>query len=254
MLDETSVGRPPNPPDDTRTLIAGSLRIQYRSHYDSQWLQELLRDPDRRMAQPDFTILKPGRPGSATTVGYVEIDRRNIVIKRYDTKNAWHALRRTVRRSRAENCWNFAGRLERLGVTTAPSVAFIQEYVATGLRGCSWYVMEYIDDGLIRLDSLKASAGNAASSMVQIIKMMTRLRDHHISHGDMKATNLLVDETEDRVVLLDLDAMKEHFTVDRARAATAKDVDRFLRNWPEGSVFHKLAREELKRASFTLPD
>ena len=35
--------------------------------------------------------------------------------------------------------------LENLGVAVAPPVAFIQEYLGTGLKGRSWYLSEFVD-------------------------------------------------------------------------------------------------------------
>jgi Ser/Thr protein kinase RdoA (MazF antagonist) len=54
-----------------------------------------------------------------------------------------------------------------------------------------------------------------------------------ITHGDLKASNLLWDA--DRLVLIDLDAMCQHASPAGFARAWQRDRARFLRNWPAGS-------------------
>ena len=238
--------------DKVESFSHEKLKGQYRTRYQTQRLLKFLADPENQLETYDYEVLKPSQTQPVYLVPDF-IENRSVVIKRYKTKNAWHALRRTVRRSRAENCWIYADILQNLGVAIAPPVAFIQEYLGTGLKGGSWYLSKYM--GPYCLDHLPIIDDEAVRVRVmeQIVEIMAILRNHHISHGDMKATNLLL-AAGNRVVLLDLDAMKEHFTADRARTGINKDMVRFLQNWRDQPALLELAREKLQWAGFTLPN
>ena len=238
--------------DKVESFTHEKVRGQYRTRYQTQRLLKFLANPENQLEKYDYEVLKPSQTQPVYLVPDF-IENRPVVIKRYKTKNAWHALRRTVRRSRAENCWIYADILQNLGVAIAPPVAFIQEYLGTGLKGGSWYLSKYM--GPYCLDHLPIIDDEAVRVRVmeQIVEIMAILRNHHISHGDMKATNLLL-AAGNRVVLLDLDAMKEHFTADRARTGINKDMVRFLQNWRDQPALLELAREKLQWAGFTLPN
>ena len=81
---------------------------------------------------------------STTSVVKVEENGQCWVIKRYNTKNPWHALRRTVRRSRAENCWRMSALLSAAGVRVPAPVAYMERRIGP-LRGRSYFVYEYVD-------------------------------------------------------------------------------------------------------------
>ena len=62
-------------------------------------------------------------------------------------------------------------------------------------------------------------------------RQLYRLR---ISHGDLKATNLLWHDG--RVWLIDLDAMMQHRSDKAFSQAWRRDRARLLRNWPASSL------------------
>ena len=98
--------------------------------------------------------------------------------------------------------------LENLGIAVAPPVAFIQEYLGTGLKGGSWYLSEFvvgpsclaylptIDDETVQVQRLE-----------HIIDTLKKIWTRHITHGDLKGDNILLPQ--DQAVLIDLDAMKQ---------------------------------------------
>ncbi|GIT54591.1 MAG: hypothetical protein Ct9H300mP16_17510 [Pseudomonadota bacterium] len=125
-------------------------------------------------------------------MGTVSLDGKRFVIKRYNTKNLWHRVRRSVRRSRPENCWHFGHLLHGLGVPTAPAVAWIQESVGP-LNARSWFISDFIE-GPTCQDYLTSEIEFTQAKIVlhRIVEVWKTLRDHHISHGDMKASNILL--------------------------------------------------------------
>lgn len=70
-----------------------------------------------------------------------------------------------------------------------------------------------------------------AQALLSLFETLCRLR---ISHGDLKATNLLWHEG--RVWLIDLDAMKQHRSDTAFARVWRRDRARFLRNWAASSL------------------
>jgi len=191
-----------------------------------------------------------GDPYSSTTVRVNRklIKNQPVVAKRYNKKNAWHALRRTVRRSRAENCWNHAIALEALGINVPSPVAFIQEYAGSGLKSCSWYLYEFVD-GPSCINELKHNGiTNDDEVMEKVVETLGALWKQNISHGDTKGTNFLL--THDRVVIIDLDSIKQHTNDGTARRFIRKDLSRFLRNWQDNPQLLQMAQTKLRLLGF----
>jgi len=191
-------------------------------------LDEILAGPDAVMARA--RMLKHDETTSVAVAGDT---RRQWVIKRYNTKNRWHAVRRVLRTSRALNCWRAAGWLTRAGVATARPVAVIEERRWRRLRGRSYFVCEYVTGETLNV-VLARGADNAVAG--QAIEIVRRLRRAGIVHGDLKATNFLV--SGGCVYLLDLDATRRA-AGRRLEHGLRRDLERFLRNWG--------AQPELKR-------
>ena len=163
-----------------------------------------------------------------TTVGLLRDPESPWVIKRYNTKNLWHALRRPLRRSRAEICWQGAHHLIDIGIATPRPVMMLEETLGP-LKGRSYFVTEFVDGE--QLSDYLSGRDNAEVEAVaaQIGRLFRQLLAAGIAHGDMKASNLLVHRRQ--VYLLDLDAI--HYPIDphaRVRALN-RDRARFLRNW-----------------------
>ena len=74
------------------------LRVTYDPAFEGHALRALAEEPDRWMAGADSRLLKHD---CTTTVSSVASGDNHWVVKRYNTKNAWHWLRRSFQRSRA---------------------------------------------------------------------------------------------------------------------------------------------------------
>lgn len=207
----------------------GLHRFEAVVRSEAEALAPLLADPDRRVAEG--TALKLG---NTCTVARVVVDGRPLVVKRYNLKNAGHALSRAWRPTRAWHSWREAHRLALLGIATPKPLALVEERWGP-LRGRAWLVTEFAA-GPNLLAHLAPNAEPPTAEAAALRTLFETLHRERLSHGDMKATNLLWEH--DRVVLIDLDAMCQHAGNASFRRAWHRDRDRFLRNWPQDSRLH----------------
>lgn len=200
----------------------------------------VVRSQQRRLAtllaNPDAAI-EQGRQlkgGATCTVSALDLDDSCVVIKRYNLKNWRHALSRVWRPSRAWHSWREAHRLAFYGIATPLPLAMCEERLGP-MRGRAFLVTEYCP-GPSLADCLHADAlpeAALADALETFFSLLCRLR---ITHGDLKATNLLWHAGA--IHAIDLDAMTQHRSASAFRRAWARDRARLLRNWPAGTPLH----------------
>lgn len=220
--------------------------IMYDREYQSPRFLAFLENPEKVFSELDTRNLKAGR---SSTVAKIKVDGRTLVLKRYNVKGAWHWLRRSMRATRASQCWRLANLLRLFGVPTAKPVAFIEKR-AWGIPNKSYFLMEYIKgqhlgDYFAQYKQDDAHFEKIAMRVVNMLENLTQLR---LTHGDLKVTNILLDENE-RPVILDLDGMREHKTQAKANRAYKKEIKRFMKNWDKRpsvkALFEKLFQEKV---------
>jgi tRNA A-37 threonylcarbamoyl transferase component Bud32 len=199
---------------------------------ESDFLAPIMADPDRWL---DGGIsLKRGR---TATLAMIDVGGRKLVIKRYNIKSPWHALSRCWRPSRAWHSWVEGQRLKFLGIPTPRPLAMIEQRLGP-LRGRAWLIVEYCaGENLAERMKPYINAGPPALELQAVRELFGSLAAARISHGDLKATNLLWND--DRLCLIDLDAMHQHEKTASYAKAWRKDRARFLQNWPEGSALRQ---------------
>ena len=82
-----------------------------------------------------------------------------------------------------------------------------------------------------------------AEAIRNLFAMLFRLK---ISHGDMKANNLLWHDG--RLSLIDLDSLTQHGSNRAFVRAWRRDRERFVRNWPKQSMLHRWLAASLPEA------
>ncbi len=190
-------------------------------------MKSFLEDPDIAFDIPDDLLLKNGN--SATLVRY-KIDKNDLVIKRYNMKTRAHTLRRAFKESRADHSWQYAHILQNKGIYTPNPIAMKEKRFGP-FRNKAYFICEYIK-GPTALDYFQDSQyhNNDKSLMAKkIIEMFSMLKSSMLSHGDMKATNIIIHDN--KPFLLDLDSMVARTSKNRFIRAWAKDMKRFMRNW-----------------------
>lgn len=202
-------------------------------------LAPLLADPDAAIA--GGRLLKDGR---TCTVAQVEVAGRARVVKRYNLKHLGHALSRCWRHTRAWQSWREGHRLHFLGIATPAPLALLEARLGP-LRGRAWLVTEHCPgvDLLTHLDPQREPPPAEARALRELFAALHRAR---ISHGDLKATNLLWHDGE--VVVIDLDAMQQHDSAASHARAWARDRARLLRNWPQDSALRRWLETNLPPA------
>lgn len=201
-----------------------------RSYYQSE-LISLLKYPEHAFSHPDAVLLKNGR---SATVIKLNLNGRDVVIKRYNIKNIWHWLRRCFRTTRAKKCWRIAQKLRLFGINTARPIAYIENRFL-GLSGTSYFITENVVGDNVSDYLQKANEAQQAKIINDIGLMFTSLKKMAVTHGDLKATNLLIN-TDEEPVLIDLDGAHEHRTLSSLQRTTRKEWQRFLRNFDGASL------------------
>lgn len=186
--------------------------------------------------------------GNTCTIVKALIADRQVVIKRYNIKNAWHGLNRAFRVSRAALSWANAHRLMISNIATPKPLALLEERFGC-LRRRAYFLSEYIDapDAMqFFLQSTKVDDKEAVAS--NIATLFHRLYLFRFSHGDCKATNIKIVNLEP--VLIDLDGMQAHrlgccfdWWFERKHI---KDLKRLMKNWQDDAETTRLLMQALR--------
>jgi tRNA A-37 threonylcarbamoyl transferase component Bud32 len=215
----------------------------YDREYQTPAFLNVLQYPDKIFTDPNTVILKNGR---STTVAKITIDNREMVIKRYNIKNVTHWLRRCLRETRAQGSWRLAQRLQLFGVATAKPIAYLDQHIL-GLRSKSYFLMEYLPGphcGEYFSDD-QTEKSRLEFIAKRILELFDRLSKLHLTHGDLKMTNIIIHK--DQPKFIDLDGMSEHTLTGSLQRAYKKELQRFMQNWINKpdiyALFEKLLSE-----------
>lgn len=206
----------------------------WRNEYKA--IMPLLDDIEEAMAAG--TMLKDG--GSSTVV-LVQWQGRPLVIKRYNIKGLGHFLRRCLRPSRASHSWQQGHLWRVLELPTARPVAVLEKRWGP-LRLGGYLVAEYSSEQDI-IDAFSEDRPDLLIAALQ--QLLQRMADYQVSHGDLKGTNVLIEQ--EKVSFIDLDAAQQHVNVNGWRRAFVKDLSRLQRNWPVTSACYNALTSMLER-------
>lgn len=213
--------------DDGVPIRRGALRGARAAHFGGADLEALLDDPDGFIGRAANCTAVLKDDGSARLVRCA-LDGHDVVIKRHRYPDAWRALRRGLRPSRARRGWRASALLTAAGLAVPAPLAWLERRHGPVCTG-SWEIMAFVA-GREAPDAL-ADPGLDAAGRARLVAVLAatvlRLQTMGIVHGDLKATNLLVTP-DARVLLLDVHAARR---VAPGGRALARDRERFLRNW-----------------------
>lgn len=203
-----------------KRLRAKDHLIMLDRQFDSEALREFLRFPKKHLQTAQ--ILKAGR---TSTVFLTEIAGHAIVVKRFNIKNPWKILKHLFKPSRAHRNWRYGHLLTLFGISTPTPVAMIeQRFWPFRLR--AYYLTTLAPGRPLSEISALVNHPKIAKKMDLLLAEFKALR---ISHGDMKASNFIVND--EQLFVLDLDAMHWHQHLKDFKIARKKDLQRLARNW-----------------------
>ena len=220
----------------------GSRRMFCLRRHFTASMAVFLDDPEKYLAEKNVELLKDGN--SSTVMG-LTIGNTPMVVKRYNIKGLFHGLRRSIARTRASRSWENAHLLEFYGFRTAGPVAMV-EYRRGLFPRTSYFIAEYVD-GASCADFFKDFSGSEAKkekAAKAVVDVLLQLRRLHISHGDLKAGNIIM--TDRGPVVIDLDSLREHRFSISFKKFSARDLERFQRNWENDQELHGLFSRLLK--------
>lgn len=213
-----------------RTSVPANLRL-------------LLEKPEQFFTEMmPHQLLKAGR---SATVVQVSIDGQAWVIKRYNIKHFFHRIKRWFTSSRAKKSWYHAQKLMLFSVHIPKPVAFLEKR-QFGFKTESYFISEYVAG--MPLSSIDFESNDNESNqqlinnIVALLKKIVRLE---WTHGDLKASNILV--ANNKPLLIDFDGAKEHQSETRLQRETVKDWKRFLKNFSKAPTI----KEIFSKALFT---
>ena len=188
-------------------------------------MARFFNDPDALLDKGE--ILKNG---NTSTVALVEMDKKHFVVKRYNIKTPWHALKRCLRHTRAYTSWRNSNMLIFYDILTPRPVAFYEKRFGP-LRSTAYFIMEHIDgiDAMTFFQPKNIKTCGAKKIVQRFGDLFKSLADRSISHGDFKATNFIIKNG--KIYVIDLDGMQEHRFKWRFKRAFNKDCRRMIKNW-----------------------
>ncbi|TNE84066.1 MAG: hypothetical protein EP334_00115, partial [Gammaproteobacteria bacterium] len=170
---------------------------------------------------------------------------------RYNIKSFWHGLSRCWRPSRAWISWKSAHRLELLGIAT-PKPLGMRENRIGPLRREAYLLTEHVEGENLQAWLLRHGGERIPEWLDrEICSLFERMWQGAISHGDMKATNLIV--CDQSLFVIDLDALAHHRGRSRFLKHYRRDLQRFMDNW-QGETwqhFERLLQPLAGRAGIT---
>lgn len=163
---------------------------------------EIIRNIDELMAGGEIM-----KNGNTCFVSKFKTAGKLVVAKRYNHKGLWHCVRHTLKGSRAKKSWLNAHALLMLGIKTPEPLGFI-EIRKAGLLWKSYIITEYVQAAKLHdfLENPDTGSQNNESIKNALTELMDELAEAKIVHGDMKQSNILIQDGD--IILTDLDAMK----------------------------------------------
>ncbi|MFA5554209.1 MAG: lipopolysaccharide kinase InaA family protein [Phycisphaerae bacterium] len=175
-----------------------------RKFYESIEPLSFIRQIDKLMS--NGKILKDGNTCYVSQIRFSGIE---LVIKRYNHKGFFHAIRNSIKGSRASKCWLNGHLLAMLNIPTPKPLAFFEQHEGLVIRQ-SYIITEYID--CPKLSEILRQPDTDTEKKQRLKKLaavtVDKMHRNKITHGDLKHSNILI--RENTAIVTDLDGMTVH--------------------------------------------
>ncbi len=191
---------------------------------DREALQLAARRPPPGMSIRKF--------GTRSVVGRYESAKSDLVLKYYYPRSPLKRLTYGLRGSRAVRSWTAGLAFSFAGIPTAAPLALLEWRSCGLLLDKSFLAVRHLpgiplDDFARRHGDDPASLEPLAGNLRDIFSRMALLR---IAHGDLKASNIIVDD-DGGISFIDLDAATILTPENQWSAGRARDIRLFRENW-----------------------
>ena len=187
----------------------------------------LCRDPDNLIAQGK--IIKNGT--TATVAEIHSEDGQTYILKRYNPKPVSYRLSHICTHSRARRSWINGNAWRLLGLPTPRPWACVEE--KQGPFTVRSFLLTAKDTGKTLLEFARQHQHHPQTlyaTAVAFTHVWHAWRALRAVHGDLKATNILVDP-QGQPSFIDLDSFHFFLPPILYRARFKKDLHRFMQNW-----------------------
>ncbi len=161
----------------------------------TQWLGQLTTGSS---SLSGYAVLKYSRTGEVCRATLPVGDGALDVICKQSRSHGWRTLARVFRQSRARRNFDRAVILLRAGINTARPLALLERGFPSAE---AWLISEYVPD-LVDLDHIALRRLSEVAPdrkylvkrgiLLAVMDLFDRLRQHNLSHRDLKASNILL--------------------------------------------------------------
>jgi len=211
---------------DCTEVVYSKKKYNYslcRREYYNSAIEQLLDQPEQFFQDKNSLFLKQG---NTCTVKSVWVNNERLVMKRYNPKGTAYELMHKGQMSRARKSWLNAHLLRFMGILTPEPIALIEQQPALGQR-CSYFICKF-QSGQSSWDYFCQQSADKIIAE-KLLAVLNHLCDYNITHGDLKGSNILIEQ--EQVYLLDLDALTQHKFQWQFNKNWQRDKQRFLKNW-----------------------
>ncbi|SHI85524.1 tRNA A-37 threonylcarbamoyl transferase component Bud32 [Rubritalea squalenifaciens DSM 18772] len=186
------------------------------------------------MTSLEKTWIAPGeslKQGSRSTVTRIDLEGISYVAKIYKKMPFHRRLRYALTRSRAFQSWETGHAMLEAGIPIARPLAIVEER-PMGIPARAALLMENaVGEDLLSLVQRQALDSDQLKEIAAKLQVVFfTMEKKRITHGDFKATNIILDDTLSPT-FIDNDAAILHQSQKSYQPAAEKDRKRFMANW-----------------------
>ncbi len=213
---------------DKRCLKSNKYFVPFKSDtfkgfinrdFYSPELLDLLHNPDRSFTESLSTVIKDSNTTSSCFMP-LEIAGKTVElhIKRFNYQNIPYTLKNLFRTSRGKRVWKVAHGLLLRNIPTPLPVAFLEQRKGRLLIK-SFFITKKIDQSLPLISLFQKGTVNSPDEISKIRNeilqqgacILRRMHERGVCHGDLKASNILVQKKagqKEKLYLADLDSAR----------------------------------------------